>query len=177
MFCPRCATQNADDARFCRSCGTDISLVPQAVSGALAERMAAAEEDDRRGRHKRRRDRRDRPPSVERAFRGVFMGLAFVFVALAVRAWGPAGNVWWWVFFIPAAVNLAEGLSSFLRLSTEGKWRDPQQPYLPAQPAVPPRPRVSALPRRDAGEVVPPPSVTEATTRHLGLPVERDRGE
>ena len=82
MFCPKCATQNADDARFCRSCGTDISLVPQAVSGTLAERMAAAEErvavaddDSRRGRRRRRRHEEERrPPSIERAVRSFFMG-------------------------------------------------------------------------------------------------------
>jgi hypothetical protein len=36
---------------------------------------------------------------------------------------------------------------------------------------------VSALPPRDTGEMSPPPSVTEGTTRHLGVPVERKRGE
>src|SRR5215213_5373399 len=62
MFCPKCATQNGDDARFCRSCGTDIGLVPQALSGALAERLAASEDDTRHGR--RRRHRGDKPPSI-----------------------------------------------------------------------------------------------------------------
>jgi hypothetical protein len=78
--------------------------------------------------------------------------------------------------FIPAALNLADGLSTYMRLAGEGKRRGPQ-PYAPQQTAVPPPRRVSALPRRDTGELIPPPSVTEATTRHLGVPVERKRGE
>ncbi len=35
MFCPKCATQNVDGASFCRSCGANISLIPQALSGQL----------------------------------------------------------------------------------------------------------------------------------------------
>ena len=173
MYCPKCATPNGDDARFCRGCGTDISLVPQAVTGTLAERLAEAEKGTRHG---RRRHRDDKPPSVERAFRGIFMGLAFVFIAFAVRTWAPAGHIWWFWMFIPAALNLADGVSTYLRIQSEGKRRD-SRPYVPQQTAVPPPRHVSALPRRDTGEMIPPPSVTEATTRHLGVPAERKRGE
>lgn len=27
MFCPQCATQNTDNAKFCRACGTDLEAV------------------------------------------------------------------------------------------------------------------------------------------------------
>ena len=47
----------------------------------------------------------------------------------------------------------------------------------PGQTAVPPTPRLNELPQRNTGEMIPPPSVTEATTRHLGVHVERARGE
>ena len=36
MFCPKCATQNLDGASFCRACGANISLVPQALTGQMA---------------------------------------------------------------------------------------------------------------------------------------------
>jgi hypothetical protein len=176
MFCPKCATQNTDDARFCRSCGTDISLVPQAVSGSLAERLAAVEESRDGRRRRRHRERGDRPPSIDRAARGILLGLAFLFIAFAVRTWAPAGNIWWFWMFIPAAVNLADGIATAARLASDGKRRD-QQPYAPQQTYVPPPPRASALPPRETGEMIPPPSVTEGTTRHLGVPVERKRGE
>lgn len=78
--------------------------------------------------------------------------------------------------FIPAAINLADGIATAARLASEGKRRDPQ-PYTPQQTAVPPPRHVSALPQRETGEMIPPPSVTEGTTRHLGVPVERKRGE
>ena len=27
MYCPQCATQNTDNAKFCRACGTDLEAV------------------------------------------------------------------------------------------------------------------------------------------------------
>jgi hypothetical protein len=175
MFCPRCGAQNADDAKFCRACGTDISLVPQAVTGQLAERLAD-DEDDWHSRRRRRRDRDKGPPSIERAVRSFIMGVAFIFVAFAVRTWAPAGNIWWFWMFLPAASMIADGVSTYIRVA-ENKKRLAPPTYVPAQPAVQPPPRASALPPRDTGEIVPPPSITEGTTRHLNVPADRTRGD
>ena len=38
MFCPRCAAQNLDDAKFCRACGTNL----ETVALALADKYHAA---------------------------------------------------------------------------------------------------------------------------------------
>ncbi|MFL6336523.1 MAG: zinc-ribbon domain-containing protein [Pyrinomonadaceae bacterium] len=173
MFCPKCATQNADDARFCRGCGTDISLVPQAVSGALAERMAAADDDTRHG---RRRYKYDRQPSIERAIKSIFMGIAFVLIAFAVIMRMPGGFTWGYWLFLPAAAMLSKGVGMYLRLLEERKRLAPPA-HNPTYTAVPPPRPASALPPRDTGEMIPPPSVTEGTTRHLGVPVERKPSE
>jgi len=119
---------------------------------------------------------RDGPPSIERAVRSFFMGLAFIFVAFAVKMWAPAGNVWWFWMFLPAASLLADGVGTYLRLAKEERKRE-MPTYVPQTSAVPPPRHASALPPRDTGEMIPPPSVTEGTTRHLGVPVERKRGE
>jgi hypothetical protein len=174
MFCPKCATQNAEEAKFCRACGTDISLVPQAVSGVLAERLAD-DDDSRRGRRRRRGERR--PPSIERGVKGLLMGLAFIFIAVIIMTRMPGGSVWGFWMFLPAAGMLADGISTLARLKEERRRLAPPQ-YQPTQAYVPPPPRASALPPRDAGEIIaPPPSVTEDTTRHLGVPAERTRGD
>ena len=172
MFCPKCATQNAEDAKFCRSCGTDISLVPQLVTGQLAARLAA-EDETQHGR--RRRHRGDGgAPSIERAVKSLFMGLAFIFIAFAVKTWAPAGSIWWFWMLLPAAGLLADGVSTYLRLSTEGRGAAPQ-PYSAPPPSFAPPRRAGVLPPSEIDELVPPPSVTEATTRHLGVPARRKR--
>jgi hypothetical protein len=176
MFCPKCATQNLEDARFCRSCGTDISLVPQAMTGQLAARLSAADETRHGLRRRRRRERGDEPASIERVVKKLFMGVAFIFIAFAVRTWAPAGHIWWFWMFLPAAGMLAEGVGAYLRLASEGKSRA-AQPYTPAQTFVAPPHRAGSLTPADTGEMIPPPSVTEGTTRHLGVPAERKRGD
>jgi hypothetical protein len=176
MFCPNCATQNADDARFCRSCGVDISLVPQAVTGALAERLAAVEETRDGRRRRRHRDRGDGPPSFEGALRSIFMGLAFILIAFAIVARMPGGFTWGFWLLLPAAGMLAKGVGAYMRVSEEKKRLAPPA-HNPTYTAVPPPRPASALPPRETGEMIPPPSVTEGTTRHLGVPVERKRGE
>jgi hypothetical protein len=174
MFCPKCATQNLEDAKFCRACGTDISLVPQAVTGQLAARLSDVDET-LHGRRRRRRERRDGPPSIERAVKSLFMGVAFVFIAFCVRTWAPAGNIWWFWMFLPAAALLAEGVSTYLRIASEARPHAPH-PDRPAQTSVPPPPHhAGSLTPADTGEMIPPPSVTEGTTRHLGVPAERKR--
>lgn len=172
MFCPKCATENAGDAKFCRSCGTDISLVPQVISGQLADRLAAGDEAG----HVRRRHRGDRgAPSIDRVIKNLFMGVAFIFIAFAIKAWGPGGAVWWFWMFLPAAAMFANGVSGYLRLAGEkGRPEAPPQ-YQPAQTAFSQPRGAGALPSRDTGEMIPPPSVTEGTTRHLGVPADRPR--
>ena len=40
MFCPKCGTQNADETKFCRGCGADVSYVLTVVSTASAYPVA-----------------------------------------------------------------------------------------------------------------------------------------
>jgi hypothetical protein len=175
MFCPKCATQNTDDAKFCRSCGTDISLVPQALTGHLASHPAA-DEETRHGRRRGRQMSYKGPPSIERAFSKIFMGLVFLFIAFSVKTWVPGGSMWWFWMLLPAAGMLSGGVSIYFRHLEERRRLAPPS-YQPSQTAFqPPPPRATALPQRNTGEMIlPPPSITEGTTRHLGVPAEHTR--
>lgn len=172
MFCPKCAAENTDNAQFCRACGANISLVPQAVSGQLAGRVEELEGDSRSDRRSRRR--RGEPVTIERAVRSLFMGVAFILVAFSVRVWAPAGHVWWFWMFLPAAGLLADSVSTFLQLRSRGAGLAPA-PDAPRPAAFAPATPAARLPARDTGELLQPPSVTEATTRHLGASPRRGR--
>lgn len=169
MFCPKCAAENAESAQFCRACGANISLVPQALTGHLAGRV------DDEGGAGAVRGKRGEPVTIDRAVRSFFMGVAFFFVAFAVRNWAPAGNIWWFWMFIPAAAMMADGLGTYLRLRERRQRQLAAPAFTPAPQSFNAPPRAAGLPPRNTGELVQPPSVTEGTTRHLGVPSERRR--
>ena len=45
MYCPRCAAQNLDDARFCRGCGTNLETVALALSDQYHPAKRGGDED------------------------------------------------------------------------------------------------------------------------------------
>lgn len=161
MFCPKCATQNLDGASFCRSCGANISLIPTALQGQLPEPAEPYYEG--------RRDRKHRKePRLEHAFKNVFMGIAFLFVAMAL-SFSMMGRGWWFWMLIPAFSMMGTGIAQYIRLKEHEKRTLGQgsfsQPSIQASAAA----RMPAFPVRNTGELVAPPaSVTEGTTRHLG---------
>ncbi len=154
MFCPNCATKNIDGAHFCRSCGANISLVPQALTGQLPE---ANPPDDEYSRRHRRRAR-----SSEYAIRSVMTGVMFAVMAVMISRFAPGGSRWWFWLLVPAFMMFARGLSEFARIGRRKSEmvRAPQ----PMVNAV----RTPELPVPRTGELMAPvPSVTEGTTRHL----------
>jgi len=156
MYCPNCATQNADGTKFCRSCGTNLSLVPQALSGRLPEAPQRG-----RGRRRHRDRERDEPATIANGITKIFMGIGFVMVAFGALFFAPAGNVWWFWMLIPAFAMLGKGIAEIVTV----KYSSPTQIPGASQNAMQP-PRVAELqPPGDA--LYPPPSVTEQTTRQL----------
>lgn len=178
MFCPRCATNNLEGARFCRSCGADISLVPQALTGNMpVEDQSMATEEDSHHRRGRRRT-----PSVDKAIKSIFTGLGFLIVAI-VLAFVPMGRAWWFWMLIPAFTSLGGGIAEWVRFKQTQPTRSlPPGSMPPSFAAAPPPPRAVEFPVRNTAELVmPPPSVTEGTTRlledeaptrHIGRAVE-----
>jgi len=161
MFCPKCATQNLEGASFCRVCGANISLVPQALSGQLPQ---TTEESDAACALPIRK-RRGKEPTIDNAVRNVFMGFAFLVVAIALSF--SIGRGWWFWMLIPAFSMMGTGVAQYIRMKEARQRSFP--PGGMRQPAIQPATRVSAFPTRNTGELVPPPpSVTEGTTRHLG---------
>ena len=150
MFCPKCATQNLDGASFCRTCGANISLVPQALTGQLLKPEAEGNECAPLGR------RRNREVTLEHAFKNIFSGLAFLIISIVLSRTG-VGQGWWFWMLIPAFVMAGTGLAQFIRIQERQK-----QPQMQAPPVA------RAFPE-PAYRADVPPSVTEGTTRHLGV--------
>lgn len=157
MFCPKCATQNLDGASFCRSCGANISLIPQALTGQLVrpnEEESLTEEE-----RCLTSGRRGRELTLETAFKNLFLGVAFLVIAYALARSIGAG--WWFWMLIPAFMMMGTGIAQYIRL------RDRQNNSKPALPR----------PVRPTEHLMPPPaaSVTEGTTRHLSSKTSEHR--
>ena len=155
MFCPKCAAQNLDGASFCRTCGANISLVPQALTGQLAQ--SPPEEIVEGG---RRRRRHGREVTLDHAFKNIFMGIAFLIVAIALSR--TIGQTWWFWMLLPAFSMMGTGVAQYIRVREKEKR---------ASLTAPPEARVFPPERaRSVDELrAPVPSVTEGTTRHLGV--------
>ena len=159
MFCPKCASQNVEGAHFCRACGANISLVPQALTGQLP--VVPTEDTSRR----RRRGRPEPQPTFDEGVRNVVMGFGFIAVAIALAIFGrPIGaQVWWFWMLIPAFALLGKGISEIVRFNQS------KVPPAPTQQQMPYAPPYEALPPTNADQMRGPvASVTEGTTRHLG---------
>ncbi len=149
MFCPRCATENIEDARFCRACGANLSLVPQALTGRLPERPSEVFE---------RAIKRHREPRLARGITRTFLGLGFLIVAAGLLFSGRSsgfGAIW---LLIPAFFLLGKGIAEIVSVISA----EPQTDLISRQPAQP----AGERPDRALFDA-PPPSVTERTTRHM----------
>src|SRR6185436_6942122 len=86
MYCPKCATQNAEKKQillpttvplepsplFCRSCGANLSLVPQALTGRLPFQPKHREDLEH-----------GEPATLANGISKLFMGVGFLLVSFA----------------------------------------------------------------------------------------------
>jgi hypothetical protein len=130
-------------------CGANLSLVPQALTGQLPE--AQADRRDRKG-------RRRQEPSIGHGITRMFMGFAFLLVAVGISIRGSGGSGLW--LLIPAFLFLGKGIGELVSVLNAQR--------IEKQIAPPPQVQnTSQLPSPPAFESLAPPSVTEETTRHL----------
>ena len=152
MYCPKCASQNNDEAKFCRACGANLSLISQAMTGELPQvRHGKQGKTDAKS-----------PPSFPNGVATIVAGFGFIVAAFGALYYAPAGHIWWFWMFIPAFGTIGKGVAECLsakqlpRSSGRHEQMTPP-PKLETNELPPPRitPELSA----------PPSSVTESTTR------------
>ncbi|PYS67454.1 MAG: hypothetical protein DMF69_22990 [Acidobacteria bacterium] len=98
MYCPRCATQNLDGAKFCRACGTNLETVALALTQQLNPTQAdkAATRRPRASKNKLEKRRE----GLAKIVRGVGMigGSTLVGAALAAFSNKPDWIIIWMIF-------------------------------------------------------------------------------
>ena len=158
MFCPNCAA-TIDGARFCRSCGANVSLVPQALTGQLPAPGSSVG------------DKRGNSAGIEKATSSFFSGIGLFIAAFAVLSFAPGGRIWWFWLLIPAFGSIGHGVGQYLRHRELERKRSLGLPETergvdtgrllagPPEPSRPPAPIEAPI---AAGG-----SIVEQTTRHL----------
>jgi hypothetical protein len=156
MFCPKCGSQNAEETKFCRGCGEDISNVLAVLDGkAPAGHELAEKEID----------------LSSRAWRGLIGGMGFLI--LSGIGFGLSTRTWVMGFFglMFAIVFLSTGISRFIQARALKRLREARTSASPAtlpsgMPDYIERPR----PLFETDDLTAkPPSVTEHTTTRLEL--------
>lgn len=185
MFCPKCGTQNPDNGKFCRSCGTDLGNVSAALSGDLptnyTDAGVAAIDFENRKRDREMRRRQDPNEIYGDAVKQFVSGIGFLIVAVVLFTTGVAGgHAWWWAMLFPAFGLLSKGISDLAKskrieknnvgfaAQNQNVFSQPQQ-----NPVLPPQQTEYVAPetRYKTGDLVPP-SVVDNTTRHLEIDSE-----
>ncbi|HEX8288607.1 MAG TPA: zinc-ribbon domain-containing protein [Pyrinomonadaceae bacterium] len=177
MFCPKCGTQNPETGKFCRSCGTDLAPVSEALT-------------DRSNRQKQGfgmmppvqpmplLSEKGKPLTLESALTRLFTGLAFLVISVILGVTGMANaDKWWFWLLIPAFTMIASGIAQYVQLKNHEKKfiATPENDAVKSfkqneQTSLPPTRTDYVAPESSykTGDLVPP-SVTDNTTRHLEM--------
>ena len=155
MFCPKCGSQNANETKFCRGCGADLSNALAIVGGRSADDLALAVKHI---------------DLFSSGLRGLMVGLGFFIVAgvsfgISMRFAVLGVFALAFAFFFGAT-----GVARIFQARALKKLREPKdvQPSTPALPAGEPtyiKPPRSIYETDDLAAT--PPSITENTTTHL----------
>lgn len=183
MFCPKCGSNQGEGRKFCTSCGTNLLLIAQALSGRLPQTFPPSPPVPLV-------PMRDRQRELTKGLYfaiiggGIMVGRLITFMLTGFRD-GPFG-FWGFIGFVLLAIGAAKIISYRAHtpapaaippsspLDSDFQQTTPQVVF-PAQ-AIPPQPVFSATsgdgyetPRTSELEPVelPRPSVTEAETQTL----------
>ncbi|PYS85970.1 MAG: hypothetical protein DMF62_17455 [Acidobacteria bacterium] len=154
MFCSKCGSPNADDTKFCRVCGADVSNMPAALARKRTGDLSLEEKQiDLYG----------------SGMRGALIGLGFIISSGIAFAISMRVAVLALFFLAFASYFLGTGISRLLQSRALKRLIDRDKPELP--PAAPGELPESFKPVRSIYETDDlaqlPASVTEHTTMHL----------
>ncbi|MGH9764624.1 MAG: zinc-ribbon domain-containing protein [Blastocatellia bacterium] len=159
MYCPNCGMQTAESATFCRGCGSNLSLVSQALSGNLVP-ASTAPGDSSEPKH---------PKSMVDAITKISSGLGFVAAAIFTLYFAPAGSLWWYWLLIPAFGSIGAGIATIAQVKMNQRSAGAlQSPGASAKNTV-------ELSEGERYAVAPPPSIVDVSTSQLDRSRENSR--
>jgi hypothetical protein len=141
----------------------------------LASTDETAVEETAKRRKGKKKDKEKDVPTLEKAFENIGVGIAFLIISIMVALYMPGGKFWWFWLLIPTGACAGEGIGQLLRIKREKTLDAVSAPLLPVSHEA----QLRNLPPRNTSEMMmPPPSITENTTRHLSPePLSGNRNE
>ena len=151
MYCPACGIENSgENKRFCRSCGTDLRVVSQALSKSVPVKIASTLDAYLENRFQRN--------LMNGALNLIaFIALLVVGIGYLISGWTLSGG-----FLLGLGI-----LSLVLGIWDIWIYRRNLSPVAKRQ-SLSPTPSTKELPTADP-ELTPPLSVADSTTRKLNL--------
>lgn len=118
MFCPKCGTQNPDNGKFCRACGTDLAVISEALTGNSSNKtddFGLLSPRRRRQQSMQTLDKKGKSINWESAMAKLFSGLAFLIISLILSS-TDAGRGWWFWMLIPAFSIIGGAVAQIIQL-------------------------------------------------------------
>ena len=174
--------KNSETGKFCRSCGTDLSTISDALSGKSSSKMPGFGmmiQPMQPMQPINLLNKKGKAVNWESMLSTLFTGFAFLIISIILGVTGVANaSRWWFWLLIPAFAMLGTGLAQLIQLKKN------EQKFIPnsEQPetaksfnqttnaSLPPIQTEYIAPdsRYQTGDLVPP-SIAEGTTRHLEI--------
>ena len=156
MYCPSCGNQQPEEKKFCTSCGTNLSLISSALNSTKSPLSSALLTEARSKYNKQ----------VSAAIGSIASGIGLLIAAIFIYATMRLPFIPWVSMGLICGgfPSLGKGIGQLYFASQE--WKAAQ--IVGAAPITTPLPAVTQNTISATTNPLPPSSITDHTTRHLG---------
>ncbi|MCI0487643.1 MAG: zinc ribbon domain-containing protein [Blastocatellia bacterium] len=162
MYCPSCSTQAVEGAKFCKTCGMNLSVITQALNGGVVVSDPLRDREYKRARKQ-----------ISDGIRGTAIGAAFL-VAAGAALFLIKNNTPVYAISLALAlfgiIQLFRSIGNIIDAKVGPKLLDPElQPRGTGNLATPQSLSSASVTSRPSQRLTPDPSVRPAHTRPVSL--------